>query len=167
MSARSLTWIVDAAEARSTGGYDGTSPTDPAFGIPRAGLADGLGVGAAGSTWVDQEFLAAQEVEPWMGPRAIPVWLPLPECTANSGSGSQTGIARGPIQGSTFLCREELLVDPGEPRLDAEAVGQPARNSDGSSGGWCRRTRRSYVPRRRPRSSREVTYVDHLHRVVG
>ena len=41
-------------------------------------MADGLGVEPQ-LTWVDQEFLAAQEVEPWMGPRALPVWLPLPE----------------------------------------------------------------------------------------
>jgi hypothetical protein len=30
-------------------------------------------------TWVDQEFLQAQQVEPWAGPRAIPLWLPMPE----------------------------------------------------------------------------------------
>ena len=30
-------------------------------------------------TWVDQDFLAEQEVEPWMGPGAIPLWLPRPE----------------------------------------------------------------------------------------
>ena len=43
-----------------------------------AQMADGLGV-EPHLTWVDQEFLASQEVEPWMGPRAVPVWLPLPE----------------------------------------------------------------------------------------
>ena len=30
-------------------------------------------------TWVDQAFLAEQGVEPWMGPGAIPLWLPRPE----------------------------------------------------------------------------------------
>ncbi len=70
-------WIVDAAEARTTGVFDGTSHV-----MTRAeflsGMADGLGVDPQ-LTWVDQDFLAAQEVEPWMGPRALPVWLPLPE----------------------------------------------------------------------------------------
>ncbi len=28
---------------------------------------------------MDQEFLVAQEVNPWAGPRSLPVWLPLPE----------------------------------------------------------------------------------------
>jgi hypothetical protein len=30
-------------------------------------------------TWVPQEFLVEQQVEPWMGERAVPLWLPLPE----------------------------------------------------------------------------------------
>ena len=70
-------WIVDAAEARTTGVYTGTSHvmTRAEF---LAQMADGLGVEPQ-LTWVDQEFLAEQEVEPWMGPRAIPGWLPLPE----------------------------------------------------------------------------------------
>src|SRR5205085_244834 len=29
-------------------------------------------------TWVDQAFLEEQGVEPWMGPDAIPLWLPRP-----------------------------------------------------------------------------------------
>ena len=28
---------------------------------------------------MDQEFLAAHDVEPWTGPRSVPLWLPLPE----------------------------------------------------------------------------------------
>ena len=41
-------------------------------------VTEGVGTEPA-FTWVDQEFLEAQEVEPWHGPRAIPVWLPMPE----------------------------------------------------------------------------------------
>jgi nucleoside-diphosphate-sugar epimerase len=70
-------WIVDAAEARTTGVYTGTSHV-MTRGEFLAQMADGLGV-EPHLTWVDQEFLAEQEVEPWMGPRALPVWLPLPE----------------------------------------------------------------------------------------
>ena len=43
-----------------------------------ADMAAALGVDAT-FTWVPQEFLAEQEVEPWAGPRALPVWLPLPD----------------------------------------------------------------------------------------
>ena len=71
------TWIVDATEAGTTGVYDGTSHvlTRADF---LAGMASALEADAT-FTWVPQEFLAEQEVEPWAGPRALPVWLPLPE----------------------------------------------------------------------------------------
>jgi uncharacterized protein YbjT (DUF2867 family) len=70
-------WAVTACEQRTTGVYDGVGPAMP--------LADLLSQCAAGVdsdvtfTWVDQDFLQAQEVEPWMGPGAIPLWLPRPE----------------------------------------------------------------------------------------
>jgi 2'-hydroxyisoflavone reductase len=72
-------WIVDAAERRLTGVYDGTGPQ-----MPRAEFLDRVAAGvtegeAPTLTWVPQEFLAAQQVEPWSGPRSVPVWLPLPE----------------------------------------------------------------------------------------
>jgi nucleoside-diphosphate-sugar epimerase len=71
------TWIVDAAEARTTGVFDATSRV-----MTRADfLAEvAAGVGAEATfTWVPQDFLAGQEVEPWAGPRSLPVWLPLPD----------------------------------------------------------------------------------------
>ena len=70
-------WCVDTAEQRTPGVFDATSHP-----IARRDFLDQLaqGVGTEPSfTWVDQEFLEAQEVEPWHGPRAIPVWLPMPE----------------------------------------------------------------------------------------
>ncbi|AVT39661.1 NAD-dependent epimerase/dehydratase family protein [Plantactinospora sp. BB1] len=67
-------WIVAAAERGLTGTYDGTgAPTTRA-----ALLADVLPDGAELS-WVPQEFLAEQGVQPWSGPRSLPLWLPLPE----------------------------------------------------------------------------------------
>lgn len=70
-------WIVDAAEAGTTGVFDGTSHP-----MPRAefltDMAAALGVEVT-FAWVPQEFLAEQGVEPWAGPRALPVWLPLPD----------------------------------------------------------------------------------------
>ncbi|GIG91088.1 NAD-dependent epimerase/dehydratase family protein [Plantactinospora endophytica] len=67
-------WIVAAAERGLTGTYDGTGApmTRAAF------LADLLPDGAT-PTWVSQEFLVEQQVEPWTGPRSLPLWLPLPE----------------------------------------------------------------------------------------
>src|SRR5205085_1833679 len=38
------------------------------------------GVGAEATfIWVPQEFLTEQQVQPWMGPEALPLWLPRPE----------------------------------------------------------------------------------------
>ena len=38
------------------------------------------GVGASPEVvWTGQEFLTEQEVEPWMGEAALPLWLPRPE----------------------------------------------------------------------------------------
>jgi len=70
-------WAVTACERRTTGTYDGVGRAMP--------MADLLAQCAAGVpaehtwTWVDQEFLQEQGVEPWMGPDAIPLWLPRPE----------------------------------------------------------------------------------------
>jgi 2'-hydroxyisoflavone reductase len=70
-------WIVDSAETRRTGVFDGVGPAMP--------MADLLGQAADGVdasvrfTWVDQEFLAKQGVEPWAGPDSVPLWLPRPE----------------------------------------------------------------------------------------
>jgi len=70
-------WIVTACETGLTGVFDGVGPV--------ARLADLLaatasGVGAEPTwTWVDQDFLTEQGVEPWAGPDAIPLWLPRPE----------------------------------------------------------------------------------------
>ncbi|WP_422772745.1 NAD-dependent epimerase/dehydratase family protein [Plantactinospora sp. WMMC1484] len=67
-------WIVAAGERGQTGTYDGTGApmTRAAF------LADVLPAGATPS-WVPQEFLVEQGVQPWSGPRSLPLWLPLPE----------------------------------------------------------------------------------------
>lgn len=70
------TWVVDACEQRLTGTYDGVGPAQP--------IADLLAAVAAGCdadpawTWVSQEFLEARDVEPWAGPRSVPLWLPRP-----------------------------------------------------------------------------------------
>jgi len=70
-------WIVSACESRTTGVFDGTGPATPMAEL----LADAAGgVEAETSfTWLDQEFLTEQGVEPWAGPDSIPLWLPRPD----------------------------------------------------------------------------------------
>ncbi len=77
-------WIVDSAEARRTGTFDGTgrAMTRAAFTDAVTAAARDLGVldpTTTTFTAVDQEFLVSHEVDPWAGPRSLPVWLPLPE----------------------------------------------------------------------------------------
>lgn len=77
-------WIVDSAESRATGTFDGTGRA-----MTRAAFTDAVAAAARDLdlldptqttfTAVDQEFLVAQGVEPWAGPGSLPVWLPLPE----------------------------------------------------------------------------------------
>jgi 2'-hydroxyisoflavone reductase len=70
-------WLVASAASGRTGVYDGVGvPTRRADFL--AAVADGVGV-TTDPVWVDQEFLAAHEVNPWMGPRSLPLWLPLSE----------------------------------------------------------------------------------------
>jgi nucleoside-diphosphate-sugar epimerase len=69
-------WLVQAAATGLAGTYDGMGPP-----MPRADFLAALAAGARVEpvfTWVDQEFLVEREVRPWMGPRSLPLWLPLP-----------------------------------------------------------------------------------------
>jgi nucleoside-diphosphate-sugar epimerase len=70
-------WIVHAAQTGLTGIFDATGPTCSRGALLAACAAGGRSSSAV--TWVDQEFLKAQDVRPWSGPRALPLWLPLPD----------------------------------------------------------------------------------------
>lgn len=66
-------WIVTLAENRTSGDIDGVGHPTP--------IGDLLRECAPGATltWLDQAFLTDNGVEPWMGPGAVPLWLPRPE----------------------------------------------------------------------------------------
>lgn len=96
-------WIVDAAERRLTGVYDGVDPA-----MPRGEFLERVAAGVADEpptlTWVPQEFLAEQKVEPWSGPRSVPVWLPLPEyagmCDHDVSASLAAGLTVRPLEES-------------------------------------------------------------------
>ncbi|WP_437977627.1 NAD-dependent epimerase/dehydratase family protein [Sorangium sp. So ce295] len=69
-------WIVTCAEQRTTGDYDGVGEVLPA-GELLARVAAGVGA-TPELTWVPQELLEEQGVEPWAGPGSLPLWLPRP-----------------------------------------------------------------------------------------
>ncbi len=71
-------WIVLAAESRRTGIFNATGPT-LSWGQFLADCANGAGTTATCTfTWADRAFLESQDVKRWSGPRALPMWLPLP-----------------------------------------------------------------------------------------
>jgi len=70
-------WIVHAAQVRLTGYFDGIGPSYTR-GQFLAECADALGSSCT-FTWVDRAFLESHDVRRWSGPRALPLWLPLPE----------------------------------------------------------------------------------------
>ncbi len=70
-------WMVDCAEARTEGAYDGTGP---AMRLEDVIVETAAGVGASPElVWVDQEFLTEHKVAPWSGDRSVPLWLPRPD----------------------------------------------------------------------------------------
>lgn len=81
-------WLVQAAETRLAGAFNVLGETMP--------LAQYLEIArtVAGHrgplAWATKEWLLAHHVEPWMGERSLPLWLPLPEY---SGFSSRDGSA--------------------------------------------------------------------------
>jgi nucleoside-diphosphate-sugar epimerase len=70
-------WIVRSVETGTVGVYDGIGPATPAGEVLTQTAA---GVGAEPElVWTGQDFLTEQKVEPWMGPEALPLWLPRPD----------------------------------------------------------------------------------------
>ncbi|WP_439937467.1 NAD-dependent epimerase/dehydratase family protein [Nocardia sp. N13] len=72
------TWLLDACEARTTGVFDAVGTPTP-LGQLLAETAAGVGDLEPQLTWVDADFLEAQEVAPWAGDGSLPLWLPRPE----------------------------------------------------------------------------------------
>jgi 2'-hydroxyisoflavone reductase len=86
-------WILDAAQARTTGAFDGIGETMP---LVRLLGEVAAGVGAEPSfTWVDSDFLAEQGAEPWSGEGSIPLWLPRPEYDGMMSHSPEPAIAAG------------------------------------------------------------------------
>ncbi|NYE36542.1 nucleoside-diphosphate-sugar epimerase [Nocardioides cavernae] len=71
-------WLLDLADAQTTGAYDAVGRPVP-FAELLAEVAAGVGADDPHLTWVDQDFLAEQGVEPWAGEGSLPLWLPRPE----------------------------------------------------------------------------------------
>jgi 2'-hydroxyisoflavone reductase len=110
-------WLVHATEAGLTGIYDGIGVP-----VPRGDFLAGIAAGIRATphlTWVDQQFLLDQQVESWMGPRSLPLWLPLPEYAGFQARDTSPALVAG------LTCRR--LSDTARDTLDwYEASGTPS-----------------------------------------
>ena len=86
-------WIVDSAEERRTGTYDGVGEVLRIADLLER-VADGVG-SAPACTWVGQEFLAEQGVEPWSGDDGLPLWLPRPDYDGMAAHDPSPSLAAG------------------------------------------------------------------------
>ena len=66
-------WILTGAEKGLGGTYNATGPVMPRGEFLRR-IADAVGADCE-FTWVDGDFLVEQQVNEWMGPRSLPMWL--------------------------------------------------------------------------------------------
>jgi 2'-hydroxyisoflavone reductase len=101
------TWLLDAAEARTTGAFDAVGMPMP-FAEMLAGTAAGVGNAEPQLTWVDSEFLEAQGVAPWAGEGSLPLWLPRPEYDGmlahDPGPAVATGLRLRPVEETAPGC---------------------------------------------------------------
>ena len=67
-------WLVDAAEQRLTGVYDATGRVT-SLGEVLEQVTIGVG-GDPRLFWAHPAFLRRHHVQPWAGPRSLPLWLP-------------------------------------------------------------------------------------------
>jgi nucleoside-diphosphate-sugar epimerase len=96
-------WHVEAAVSGQTGIVNGVGRP-----VPRSEFFDGVAAGTGTRMkliWIDQEFLAAQGIEPWMGPNSLPMWLPLPEyagfMTRDNAGAVAAGLTQRPLAQTT------------------------------------------------------------------
>ncbi|GIG70129.1 NAD-dependent epimerase/dehydratase family protein [Phytomonospora endophytica] len=86
-------WILDAAEARTSGTYDGICPPMTRGDFLRD-IATALDADVT-FTWVSQDLLVEHEVAPWMGEQSLGLWLPLPEYAGFMNRDVSSAIAAG------------------------------------------------------------------------
>jgi nucleoside-diphosphate-sugar epimerase len=92
-------WLVDTGERRLSGVFNVLGETIPLPGhlaLAREVAGHTGPVVAAGQDW-----LIAHDVQPWMGERSLPLWLPMPEyagfSSRDGGAARAAGLATRPL----------------------------------------------------------------------
>lgn len=145
-------WLLDGAgldgDAALTGTLDAIGPPVGmgAFldGIAEALLDMGVIAERPTLTWVPQEFLAAQGVNPWAGPDSLGMWVPSPDYdgfqSRPSGPAVEAGLRLSPL-GDTI--KRWWRAKAEVPKLDSGL----SREKEGAVlGAWHDRERRFTVP---------------------
>ncbi|MFI9006942.1 NAD-dependent epimerase/dehydratase family protein [Actinosynnema sp. NPDC053489] len=68
-------WVVDAAERRTTGTFDAVGPANP-LSLVLGEIAGAVAPPGTVLVRVPEAVLQRHGVEPWVGPRSLPLWLP-------------------------------------------------------------------------------------------
>ena len=92
-------WIVLLAERRTSGVFDAIAAPSP-IGAFLGETAAGAGVRPRWH-WASHAQLESAGVQPWMGPRSLPLWLPRPDydgmMTHRAGPAAEAGLVARPI----------------------------------------------------------------------
>lgn len=98
-------WVIDAAARHLCGTFNAVGETVP---LPtHLEVARDVAGHSGPLVTVDQEWLLAHKIAPWMGDRSLPRWLPLPEYAGFSSRSSSAARAAGLVTRSL----EESLAD--------------------------------------------------------
>lgn len=112
-------WLVDCAVEHRSGVVNAVGPVVPL--TEHLAAARSVAGHQGESVSVDPEWLVEQGVEPWSGPRSLPLWLPVPEyagfAARRSDAAQALGLRSRPlVETLTDTLAWELQAGPGRPR---------------------------------------------------
>jgi len=101
-------WVVEAGTRGLSGIFNAMGETTP---LPvHLDVARAVGGHTGPVVPVDQDWLLAHDVEPWMGERSLPLWLPLPEYAGFSARASSAARAAGLVTRPLAATLADTLV---------------------------------------------------------
>lgn len=109
-------WLLVAAGSHVSGAVNVVGATVP-FGEVLAACADAAGFTGAQAV-ASEEFLVAERVEPWAGPRSLPLWLPEADAEFFGGTSDERAVAAGLVRRPLHETIADVLADERSRGLD-------------------------------------------------